>query len=1363
MTLFQYRLRGSAVLVTFVLTSLMGISAAAAVKPGTHSFVSTSAGSDEFFSLPPFLERETGRPSVIVSLDVSDAMLTAAYPLDGFDSKSTTTYSGYFDPTQQYRYDETSGVFVADSDVGAWDGKFLNWLTMRRIDLARHVLVGGKVRNRAVTGNNPFVVEGEDEQGSGYAFQKSDAESGDYSPIPNNQPVRIQNGKIWLQIQNPDSEPKSEAEIDAEIGAETDAETEASYQVFNIALAQATEPTGIIQSGKSDINFGLSVFNFDHKLNTLDGLAENNQVDGQTMNPCYYISDETRRARREAEAVNGRGSSVQAVTLYDGSSRNYLCVPTSVHASNDRIVQVIEEHPMLGKNAPLAEALVDIGRYVGQTSPQYPNVHSSNSDLAHTVANSPINVYGTGLMWDPLYDATRDRIVECKKVFMLHVGAGELYGDGPVSSSGLVAIADESHGLNDALDNVALSLRQNDCRTNLTNHQELISYFVYLGQDSNSDAARRLREAAARGGFQDIDNDKTPDPLKPGAVDFNAYAALNSTPGEVNPTDCPTNEWDRNSDCEPDAFLRLDNLSDLNATLQGTLSDIMARAASGGGASVVANTTGGEGVLYQASFYPSRSHNGDTVKWLGDVSALMIDENGYLRSDDNDDKTLGDLDEDPIVDTCFDTSLNIVRVAFSGDPEQRPTPAEATACSPVGPYSSSLPDIGYVWSAADELAELTNVGHRTFAAAGSGRHILTDVDGNGTTERFETSAFSGRYGVLNAADAAMASNIINFVRGEQVSGMRSRQLGSRTMRLGDIVHSSPTVVGKPPENLHLLYDDASYLDFYRQYRNRRTMVYVGANDGMLHAFNAGWYDRDSRGYREFKDEQGDAIGWTLGQEVWAYVPYNLLPHLHLLTNPLYGLRDGAHLFMVDQSPYVFDAKIFADDDTHPNGWGTVLVVGFRTGGGTVKVYPNPSDQTVEETMRPAYLIFDITDPEQPPVLLAEFSHDKLGMSFSEPTALTVGDDWYLAFGSGPSATPSGVKSVVSEQNAHLFLLDLKERELVSGDALDLGETNSFVGDIAAADFDLDATTDALYFGTARGVDALGSNGLPGSDGVLEWSGKLMRTRIQSGSNSSTPAWKSEVMFDALRPIPYRPSISFDRKLNRWIHIGTGRLFTAADTVDATVQSLFGLKEPRATNGSFQMDTYSATVAPISMNDIVDVSDSEVEEATGNLGGSVSLSPALDSDTVTALEQRMMQYSDSSEDVAGWRKDLEPGERAMGAARILGGILSQSTYLPQLVPCSFVGEAFLYALRYTTGTAGALHVLNDPSIVVNNDKVLEKVQVGTSPSLTPAIHLGKKRESGEATLFNINSDMSITRTTERNLEGIDSRETSWRGL
>ena len=77
---------------------------------------------------------------------------------------------------------------------------------------------------------------------------------------------------------------------------------------------------------------------------------------------------------------------------------------------------------------------------------------------------------------------------------------------------------------------------------------------------------------------------------------------------------------------------------------------------------------------------------------------------------------------------------------------------------------------------------------------------------------------------------------------------RSRQIpdanGSAndiTWRLGDIIHSTPMTVASPAEGYHLIYNDYSYAQFLSKYKRRRHVVYFGANDGMLHAVNAGFY------------------------------------------------------------------------------------------------------------------------------------------------------------------------------------------------------------------------------------------------------------------------------------------------------------------------------------------------------------------------------------------------------------------------------------------------------------------------------------------------------------------------------------------
>lgn len=1230
---------------------------------------------------------------------------------------------------------------------------------------------------------------------------------------------------------------------------------------LRIRLALDEEPQGLVQENDSAINFGLTVYNFDHKTNSLSNIVTGNKVHAGTMHPCYPIFDDTERWNdRVAKAATDPYSYVYEETLYNGSKRDYICVPTPVHAPNENIVQVIEDYPMIWGSTPIAESMVDVGRYVRQDNTvKYTSAGGSSSNQ-RAYGNDPAPVVGVdgtssagSYLWDPYYDTVQEQRLDCKKVFALNFNDGAPYRDYDGSSSDhyqpngsnthpyIYDIANDSHGENEALDNVALALRANDCRTadpDLGSHQEVISYFVYaaLGADEQSNTStRRMREAAARGGFVDDNGDHLPDPMHPtdsdgNRIDFNAYAALNSTPGESNPEDCPTTEWDNNNDCEPDTFFLALDGAEIKDKLQSALTDILARVASGGAASVVSTTSSGDGAVFQSSFVPSESLGDETVRWYGDVSALMIDSDGYLRNDGDADQTLDEFSTDQIVDSCYDKNNKVVRMKLSTDPDSRPTAQQFIDCQesvfPVDPIKDSGNDVNPLWSASESLSALTNTQAATqrgsYGSSALNRYILTALpDNTGTLamQDFVPGTFtSDLVGLLDTSNTTEATTLINFIRGVDDNTLRNRTFNKgeateETKRLGDIIYSTPVAVGRPSERLNLLYDDTTYNEFFKRYRNRRTMLYFGANDGMLHAFNGGWYNRTDK---EFVGTLSGFNDWDLGQEVWSYVPFNLLPHLKYIAQPDYGVKDGDHSYFVDQTPYVFDARIFdssgvngpvgqpdtTDSDgnnveTHPNGWGTVLVVGFRSGGGEVDVYPDPSDLSVTQTVRPAYLIFDITDPEQKPVLLAEFTHEKLGMSMSTPTALTMVQtganpetDWFLIFGSGPSSTANGNDQMVSEQNAHLFLYNLKTLSLQAGGfgtngVWDLGATNaanSFVGDFAAADWDLDVSTDAVYFGTAQGLDTADTNGNPwpdangdgipdSSDGLYEeWSGKLFRLRTDPGGSASAHQWAVDVMYDAGQPIVNRPGLSFDKNKNRWVHVGTGRFFTVDDAVDNTDGVLVGLKEPRhSTNRSaFAIDTtaISTAVSALSGN-IVDTSSAEVTEETGALNGSVSTPFALSSDTVEALEEAQMAYSDATNYLNGWVKNLDApgyrGARAMGSPAVLGGFVSQTVYAPDQQSCSVTGESSLYALRYTTGTAWKNHVFEDPDDTVNNDEVLETARLGETPSLSPGIHLGENRKDGEATLINLNSDLSITTTTESNLEGIFSKETSWREL
>ena len=101
-------------------------------------------------------------------------------------------------------------------------------------------------------------------------------------------------------------------------------------------------------------------------------------------------------------------------------------------------------------------------------------------------------------------------------------------------------------------------------------------------------------------------------------------------------------------------------------------------------------------------------------------------------------------------------------------------------------------------------------------------------------------------------------------------------------------------VAAPAEGYHLIYNDYSYAQFLKAYKKRRHVVYFGANDGMLHAVNAGFYSEADKKFclvplnTNGTCPANDATLIVapavtpppkLGTELWAYVPYNLLPHL----------------------------------------------------------------------------------------------------------------------------------------------------------------------------------------------------------------------------------------------------------------------------------------------------------------------------------------------------------------------------------------------------------------------------------------------------------------------------------------------------
>ena len=424
-------------------------------------------------------------------------------------------------------------------------------------------------------------------------------------------------------------------------------------------------------------------------------------------------------------------------------------------------------------------------------------------------------------------------------------------------------------------------------------------------------------------------------------------------------------------------------------------------------------------------------------------------------------------------------------------------------------------------------------------------------------------------GDFNVSTTAAVNDIVSWVRGEdQLSWadnnsngaidpeevtqiQRSRQIprddevgffGTNdfmTWRLGDIIHSTPMTVTEPAERYHLIYNDLTYAAFFAKYKKRRHVVYFGANDGMLHAVNAGFYndnerkfclspERDSDGNCVDADEVGKP---ALGSELWAYIPYNLVPHLKSLTRPEYDAEH--HKYYVDLRSRIFDVQIFTEEAAcsgvagiytpgcyHPKGWGTILVGGMRFGGAQVDAATDLSQAGDNRRFISSYFILDITNPEEPPTLLGELTQKltagspdyvDLGYSTVIPTMVimkqsddpaTAGDEytneWYLIFGSGPHG-PDALQGV-SDQIPRVSVLRLtdlldadnnpvKSLRISAAQPVDNGpndpatyngtfmlntlSTSGFVSDPITVDFDINPSqenykSDVVYFGTVEG-------------------------------------------------------------------------------------------------------------------------------------------------------------------------------------------------------------------------------------------------------------------------------------------------------
>ncbi len=293
---------------------------------------------------------------------------------------------------------------------------------------------------------------------------------------------------------------------------------------------------------------------------------------------------------------------------------------------------------------------------------------------------------------------------------------------------------------------------------------------------------------------------------------------------------------------------------------------------------------------------------------------------------------------------------------------------------------------------------LWEAGSRLVANGPGSRTIHTTTNGSSLTS-FTTANASALRTYLAAADVTEATNIITYVRGDSVAGSRARE----GWILGDIVDAAPVAVGKPTGFSSL----AGYADFRLTHASRGEVLYVAANDGMLHCFDT-----------------------STGDELWAYVPKTQLPRLKNLMSTGY-----CHQYFVNTTPAVYDLPIGGQ-------WKTVLFGGEAASGNGM-------------------FALDISNPTSGPSLLWDV--DVSGLKGSSNTPTLIRDPQLnanvLCVGTGYSATSSADSLIVLNPATGAVL-----NRILLGTAVAGNKTTRAV----AIDKDFNGYEDCVYIGDLAG-------------------------------------------------------------------------------------------------------------------------------------------------------------------------------------------------------------------------------------------------------------------------------------------------------
>jgi type IV pilus assembly protein PilY1 len=362
------------------------------------------------------------------------------------------------------------------------------------------------------------------------------------------------------------------------------------------------------------------------------------------------------------------------------------------------------------------------------------------------------------------------------------------------------------------------------------------------------------------------------------------------------------------------------------------------------------------------------------------------------------------------------------------------------------------------------------------------------------------------------ATANDSKNLVNYLRGR--SEYEALIYRDRAFALGDTVNAVPLYVAKPRFD----FVDAvtpSYSKFKADNVSRKAMLYVGANDGMLHAINA-----------------------STGAEEWAFIPRQVAPELWRLADEGYA---GKHRYYVDGSPAFMDVW-------DGSSWRTIIVGGLNAGGR-------------------GFYALDVTSPGSPQILweicpdtkLCSVTDDDMGYSFGNPVIAkrASSKEWVVIVTSGYNNVSPGTGK------GYLYVLDAMSGKIIEKVSTGEGSTTdpSGLGKISgwADNYYIDNTAKWIYGGDQKGN---------------LWKFDLTKSDIQV-----TKLGQALDASGKPQPITTRPELGLVDDIFKVVYVGTGRYLGLRDLTDpakldpvgdwAWQQSLYAFKDDGSELGNLR--------------------------------------------------------------------------------------------------------------------------------------------------------------------------------------------------